>query len=475
MKMGSPNTIRTPTEDPRFSYKKFSARCSKIFLNQYFLLALFVCAAVIVALGKTTTAPVTPTSPEVLGTAIFIGIICLALVLCDDIFATTAPFLLLCVFITSCYDSFDAFIKYAPLGAVAIMCIIFHFVYFKKRFVIGNTFIGLITVSVALLLGGAFFIEPSQYFSPTSLYYTFVLGLGMVLFYLLFKSQIQEKRDYDAREKFISLLYLMGALAVFTVMVFVIKNLDFIKGKNQLPSFQPSNNLSTILMFALPCPFYFARKNPVHLIVPFLMYGSMILTGSRGGILLGAVHLIICLVVSACWDKPRRALYVAIFVLLIIFALIVVNNQFLFKFFFGSNEPSEIISENESRYQLLIRAREIFPKCVIFGHGLAYTGNTDLYSPVKGAMQWYHMMIPQIVASLGIVGMLGYCTQFVLRLKCAFSALARERKAERKNTAIIYTLLLSYIGVLLMSQVNPGLFCPIPYSLMAVMIFALMD
>lgn len=473
--MASRNAISSSPERKRFSYRTLSSACSRIFLNQYFLLLLFIAAAVIVALGKTTTEPVTPTSPEVVGTAIFVGIVCLALVLCDDIFATTAPFLLLCVFVTSCYDSFAAFIKYLPLGIVAVICIVFHFVYFKKRFVIGNTFWGLIAVSVAITLGGAFFIEPSQYFSPTSLYYTAALGFGMALFYLLFKSQIAEKRDYDAREKFISLLYLMGALAVFAVMVFVIKNLDFIKGKNQLPAFQPSNNLSTMLMLALPCPFYFARKNPVHLIVPFLMYGSMILTGSRGGILLGAVHLVLCLIISACWDKPRRALYVATIILLIAFALIVVNNHFLFKFFFGSDEISGVISKNESRYQLLIRAKEIFPDCMIFGHGLAYNGNTDLYSPVKGAMQWYHMMIPQIVAGLGFVGIAAYSLQFVLRIRSVCSALSMERKTDRKNTALIYTLLLSYLGVLLMSQVNPGLFCPIPYSLMAVMIFALID
>jgi len=473
--MASSKSAQPSLKSNRFSYRDLSAVCSKIFLNQYFLLALFVGAAVIVALGKTTIDPVTPTSPEVIGTAVFVGIICLALVLCDDIFATTAPFLLLCVFVTSCYDSFDAFIKYAPLGVVAVMCIIFHFVYFKKRFVIGNTFWGLIAISAAITLGGAFFIEPSQYFSPTSLYYTAALGFGMVIFYLLFKSQINEKRGYDPREKFISVLYLMGALATFAVIVFVLKNLDFIKGKGQLPAFQPSNNLSTMLMFALPCPFYFARKNPVHLIVPFLMYGSMILTGSRGGILLGAVHLVICLVISACWDKPRRALYVATIILLIAFALIVVNNQFLFKFFFGSDEIDSVISENEARYQLLTRAKEIFPDCMIFGHGLAYNGNTDLYSPVKGAMQWYHMMIPQIVASLGFVGIAAYSAQFVLRLRSVFTALATERKKEHKSTAIIYTLLLSYLGVLLMSQVNPGLFCPIPYSLMAVMIFALID
>ena len=40
-----------------------------------------------------------------------------------------------------------------------------------------------------------------------------------------------------------------------------------------------------------------------------------------------------------------------------------------------------------------------------------------------------------------------------------------------QNTA----LFLSYVGLLLMSQVNPGEFCPLPYEFLAVMIFVLLE
>lgn len=37
------------------------------------------------------------------------------------------------------------------------------------------------------------------------------------------------------------------------------------------------------------------------------------------------------------------------------------------------------------------------------------------------------------------------------------------------------TLAMCYGGLLIMSQVNPGIFCPLPYTLIGTMIFALLD
>ena len=75
------------------------------------------------------------------------------------------------------------------------------------------------------------------------------------------------------------------------------------------------------------------------------------------------------------------------------------------------------------------------------------------------------MMIPQIYGSMGTVGIIAYAYQFVGRVKLALS----------KYSLYVTTLLLSYGGLFLMSQVNPGEFCPIPYGLIAVIIFIMME
>ena len=435
----------------------FSRKCNDIFLNKWFILALFLGACVFAFIEK-----------EPLGVAVYIGIICVALVLCEDIMATTMPFLLLCIFVTSCYDSYDTFIKFAPIAIPAVGSLIFHFIYFRQRIRIGSTFLGLIAVSVALLLGGVGFISAADYFRPMTLYYTVFLGVGMVVFYILFKSQLSLPRKYNVSEKLIAYLYISGLLACFIVVAFIFKNPTYISEHKMAIIYQPSNNLSTVLMFAMPCPFFFVPKNKLHLISPLMMYGCIALTGSRGGLIFGAIELIICIIVSACWDKPRRWIYAAAVVILTVVGVVSYDNVLLAVL--TKNSISEIISSSEPRFLLLKRAAELFPQCPIFGHGLGYTGNTDIYSPVKGAMEWYHMIIPQVVAGLGIFGTLAYLLQLFLRCRCALVA-ARVRE----HKAAVITLFLSYVGVLLMSQVNPGLFCPLPYSLLAVMIFALMD
>ena len=80
-------------------------------------------------------------------------------------------------------------------------------------------------------------------------------------------------------------------------------------------------------------------------------------------------------------------------------------------------------------------------------------------------MVWYHMMIPQIVGSLGLVGMFCYGKQIVERFAMIF----------KKRDIYVWVLGLSYIGMFLMSQVNPGEFCPLPYELLVVINFIMVE
>ena len=128
-------------------------------------------------------------------------------------------------------------------------------------------------------------------------------------------------------------------------------------------------------------------------------------------------------------------------------------------------DGSSLTSSTQARSKLLNRAYNDFITSPILGKGLGYKGNVDVYNPVKGALPWYHMMIPQVFASLGLVGVVAYVYQFF----------TRARALIQKLSPVAVILALSYFGVLIMSQVNPGEFCPIPYELLAVMIFAVME
>jgi hypothetical protein len=230
---------------------------------------------------------------------------------------------------------------------------------------------------------------------------------------------------------------------------------------------QAKNNLSTFLMFAIPCPFFFASKNRLHMISPIIMLAAIFLSQSRGGIIFGTIELLMCYILFAIVDKRNRYIYIAITVIALASTAYFFND--IVSTILNKKSFSDLINENEARYRLLPRAWEGYMQNSMFGHGLGYRGNTDLYSPKAGALTWYHMMIPQIVGSLGSIGMFAYGYQLVLRSKAVIKGMFTPDKL------VILALGMSYVGVLLMSQVNPGLFCPLPYSLMTVMIFALID
>lgn len=446
------------TKRPHFLVS-MSRQCSKFFLNRYFYLLLFCLAALMIV-----------TENEVLGAFIFVSLICVALVLCEDVMATMLPFLLLCVFVTNCYDSYDIFMPYIWVAVPAVAAIVFHFVVYRRKMQIGNTFAGWIAVSVALIFGGCGVLSPKEYLAPGVLFYTLGLGVGMVAAYLLLKPQLCVDRGYNVREKFISILYIMGMLAVVMVLFFITEHTQYIQDNKMLPDWQPSNNISTMLMFALPCPFFYLYRNRIHLLSILTLYAAILLTGSRAGMLMGTIELFVCLFIAAIWDRNNRFTYVCIGV-----ALMGLGYMFgdLIMEFTTRIDLSELVTEDESRWHLLLRSRDLFLEHPIFGHGLGYQGNQDLYSPLKGAMSWYHMMIPQVVASMGSVGILAYGFQFFLQTRSTVLPLCKTKDTEERG--LILTLACSYIGVLLMSQVNPGLFCPLPYALLGVIIFALID
>ena len=68
---------------------------------------------------------------EVYGVILFVLIISVILVLSDDIMDTTCPFLILCAFVSICYNSFDTFIKLAPLAIIPCGALIYHYIKYK--------------------------------------------------------------------------------------------------------------------------------------------------------------------------------------------------------------------------------------------------------------------------------------------------------------------------------------------------------
>ncbi len=430
---------------------KTLAACRRFCGSLAFSLILFAFAALIVLVKG-----------EVWGALAFIGILSVLLVLCDDITVTTLPFLLVCSFILKCYNSFDTFIVFAPFAVIPIAALLFHFIAYRKPLSIGKSYLGIAAVALSITVGGAFSITAEEYFSPTSIFYVLGLGIGMLAAYLLMKSQFLPREGYDLRERFFATFYIAGFFCVFMLFSHYAINLKEILENGGI-NIQWSNNLSTLLMFYLPIPFYYAlTKHRLHILSGFLFYLAIVMTGSRGGFVMGFLELLLCLLYVAWHDKPLRYAAIGILSLGIIGVVLFFPKL---SDLFGSMGDGRFISSNEPRVGLMKRAVADFLANPIFGQGIGYTGNFEYYSPVSGAANWYHMMPFQIIGSMGTVGILAYGYQILGRIRLIFAD---------KNLSSL-ALGLSYAGILLMSTVNPGEFCPIPYELLTVLLFIFLE
>lgn len=405
---------------------------------------------------------------EVQGVIWFAYLLSAVALLCSDVLALLPSFLFTCVFVTDCYDSAALFYPSAvPAGVTLLVALMIHFALYAHKPRIGKSFYPLCAVALATTLGGLGVISPHTYLKPFSLYYIVFLGIGMVLMYLLILTQYKESRRYDVYEVFTRTLYLMGLLAVFAVLNYYVEYGEGLRTllleKHQLVTFQASNNLSTFLLIAMPVPFYYAvTRHAVHVLGGLLMFGCIILSDSRGGLLMGTVLLPLCILYLILYDKRLRWLWV---LFLMGLALVAARYGDDILRLYGFDHAADMVSRDEARVKLLQRSLKDFASAPLFGIGLTNTANVDVYHPVQGAMTWYHMMLPQIYGSLGLCGLLAWGYQWVTRAMLVF------RRPNMYKSAIG----LSYVGLLLMSQVNPGEFCPLPYGLLAMIFFLLLE
>lgn len=424
-------------------------------VGRNFLYGVFFLAVIVVMLQA-----------QVAGAIVFLLLISGILVICDDLMPTLLPFLLACVFLSTMYNSYNTFIKIWWLAIPAIGAVIFHFVYYRRQMTFGPMILGLCAVSVALILGGIGMIPVGQYFNGISLYYMLGLGVGMVAVYLLLRSQYSVPRDYDLMEYVAYAMYMMGFFACFIVIYLYTKKLDVFLETMEALELPSRNNYATFLMFAMPFPFYYAIRKKHHVLAGLFMYGCIVLTGSRGGLLCGGVELVLCFLYLAYVDKEDRAFDVGMLCGLAVIAIM--GYPIVLAFYESRSHDGDFFNDLGGRIPMAKRAFEYLRDNPLFGSGIGYQGNADIYSPKKGALCWYHSMPFQIIGSMGLTGIVAYGYLFLQRGKMILQAF---RKAD--PLGLVFGVV--YAGIWIMSCFNPGEFCPLPYEFLVVLMFILLE
>ncbi|MBO7169770.1 MAG: O-antigen ligase family protein [Clostridia bacterium] len=345
--------------------------------------------------------------------------------------------------------------KHVWLAFPVAAAIVLHFVLHRRPFVIGKSFYPLLAVSVALLLGGVGSVTVTEYFHFGSLYYTFFLGVGMIFFYLWMRSRIFSTDAYDAKDRFMSVLLLMGIYSSFIIWEHAFRTL-LAFGEMKVPV--APNDLCELILFAIPAAFYFAVKNYKYLVLGFVLYFSMVPARSLSALFFGALLIAFCLWYVFCYRPGHRALTVLITVACVCSALLIAWKADILS---SAGFERFFLDEENGRLSLFRKYAERFLEYPVFGGGMGM----EIDDATFMGYPWAHNYILQILGSLGIVGALAYGYQFVVRIRLMFSRIDFFRGA----------LSLCYLGIFSISMLQPGEFCPMPYELLAVCLFVFLE
>lgn len=438
-------------------YRLFNQLCGlteQFWLSRWYFPSLLVLATTFLVLDQ-----------QVMGVAALLVVTTALLALCPDAMAALCPFMMLFLLAGPEYDDLSVFMPCVPLALPLLLAALLHLSLWPQTLRVGRSGYGLMLVSLATVFGGSGVISQQDYFRPLSLYYVGGLGVGLLVLYVLFRSHLARQRSYDLCDRFMAVFYTIGLLTIALVLTHYGHHWAEFLELGGVLNFNYRNFCATVLLTTLPMPFYFARKNRWHLLVALLFETALVLSGSRSALLFGAVLTVLCCLYLVRYGVVSRRM-------MLVMGAITVAIMFLFgaDYLMGFYETRQSADGNwifrdEARLKLLACSLNDFLRHPLFGIGVGNNAHTDVFSGVRGSMVFYHNAVAQVIGSMGLLGIVAYG-----RL-----ALDRIALLRREKTPFTSSMMLSYLGMLMVSMTNPGIFCPFPNAAMMVMTFAMVE
>lgn len=402
-------------------------------------------------------------------------LLALILFLSDDFLAIFMPFMGVMVDGTQYFGKWTDILDYLPWAIPVVIAFAFHFIVYRKPIRFGVSARGNFAVAIAILLGGFGVLSFSDLMSAEGIYHYVMCSAGLFLLYIIFYSNLRTRKRYDIYEHFLWCLFYIGlACSVMVLFYFAdyFLSTEKFRAQDYMEILYARNSVAPLLTMALPAPFCFAKKKTGVLsrIFAFLMglvfYLSLMLTCARTAFVFGTLLFLVC-IVYFCYGRKDIVLKVVCLAFLAIAAAVAVRyfGEELWKVVKARLSDGKLISPEEARYKLFFRSLEDFMRLPLFGIGLVSTVNEDICGATEGSLLWYHMYFPQIFGSMGLTGMAAFVYQGIIRLRlCLYRPVLKT-----------VGIALSLLGLFLYSQTDPGEFIPIPFGIMAILMFALLD
>lgn len=281
-----------------------------------------------------------------------------------------------------------------------------------------------------------------------------------VLLYVGAKNSGKNYMDY--------VLKCVFALSIVTCIEFVIYVLRFgdfdaiietIKEKRLWMGWAGPNTLASVISMGLPCTFYLTIKKhkfsavtvPLFVLIAFLQFALIVLSGCRGAMLF-ALMLLPSLLLYAMWQTQTKAIY--------FWSVAIIFVAFIFALFSFSDELSPVITKILSKGTSSSgRVEGLYPEAVslfklnpIFGAGWGYKLKPNLsgfYEPYL-----FHSTFFQFLANMGIVGVIFMVIFFLWR----YFLVLPMYKNPAAVLATISLLLFDLYSMIDTSFFNPALF-----------------
>ena len=358
-----------------------------------------------------------------------------------------------------------------PVGIALVVFFVRNIVRKVKngdKFRLGKMFFPQLAVSVALLIGGVGVISAERYVASLPN----ILGLGVagLVVYVVARNFISTGGDIDRATYFAKALAYIGfVVALQLVVVIARRDVDPTEWAKVYwhVGWGNRNNISTYLLFTAPMCLYLATKKEKLSILYLLMgafeYICLVMTFSRGGILFGFIAMVVGGVVLIYRSNNRKRQLVSIAVALgavLVFYLCCMDG--VHDVLISLKSRGTGLSGRETLYE---EATRVFKDNPFLGNGLGYIGSWGIYGDAI-QMYWFHSTFSQVLACMGVVGLLAYGYSYVMKGVIIF-----------KNPLNPFNLfvLVVFIGFEGYSMMDTGTFIPGGYPLIVLILMCIVE
>ena len=352
----------------------------------------------------------------------------------------------------------------APLAGIIIHIIRFKPKIFSKGNILKGFTISLLLCVISTSFGGIT-LARDNWVPPVVICALFILFAFGYLFFTVTTPNSKSVSEYIAMIMFtVGLLLILQTIVVIARIGNGEEILNAISQKSLNYGWGWCNQIAPAICVAIPVSLYYLSKAKklsfIYGIIAALEYFIILLSGSRGVILVGAVVLFAALIYYMIKTTSRLYTIVGYIAILFVFAIFfaVLNDKLTMLFNHLLNSG---IEDNGRVDELWIPGLQLFKDNPIFGVGLDYRlgeKKHNSYSPY-----WYHSTPIQILACFGTFGLITYAILYYWRYKTFFLSI--------KNPLIFAILCacLIYDGY---SWVDTGFFPPNSFIILLIMTLA---